>query len=309
MRKNLTKKLFLSVLTLAFAVISLGASTYAWFTLSKDAEVQAFDANVTVGSGLLLQAVEVGTLEENLDEDAWQTASLVVDASLYDDVVFQAATPANKLSTVTGFVDASVKGDDNKPVAVPTSGYVQFDLYFKLTTPDTANTYDLYFDGYKFESSNVVDWTIDKPYQGKDYATNADKYGLGKEIKYQVQDAARLAITSTTGEMIYEAAEGSDEYTEGIPTHNAAINYYNEVNPTAKLSLDDACLYPSYTSVGEKTLGQQVGTLTGSATVKVTVTVWIEGWDAECINAIFSQTLATSLSFYLGDKTPVTPGV
>ena len=32
MKKNLTKKLMLSVLTLAFAVVSLGASTFAWFT-------------------------------------------------------------------------------------------------------------------------------------------------------------------------------------------------------------------------------------------------------------------------------------
>ena len=39
MKKNLTKKLMLSVLTLAFAVVSLGASTFAWFTVSEEAKV------------------------------------------------------------------------------------------------------------------------------------------------------------------------------------------------------------------------------------------------------------------------------
>ena len=60
MRKNLTKKLFLSVLTLAFAVISLGASTYAWFVLSESASVQSFSGTVSAGeSGLEIAVYQI----------------------------------------------------------------------------------------------------------------------------------------------------------------------------------------------------------------------------------------------------------
>jgi hypothetical protein len=297
MKNKLTRKLMLSAFTLLFAVISLGASTYAWFTLSKDAEVQAFDAKVTVGSGLQIQAVAKNA---PINENAWQTASLIVNKDLYKDVIFQAATPSNKQSTADGFIDASANS-----AVVPTTGYITFDLHFKLTTPDTANKYNLYFDGYTLTSSNQADWTIDKTYKGKD-GENA-KYNLGEEIQYWVSDAARLAITPATGtEKIYQAASGSDEYTASIPTeNNAAVNYYNAVNTGSTLNVANASTYTAETSVAEKDNGQLVGTLTGSGTVKVTVTVWIEGWDGECINAIFSQVLSTTLSFYLGDKQAV----
>ena len=185
MKNKLTRKLMLSAFTLLFAVISLGASTYAWFTLSRDAEVQAFEAEVTIGSGLQIQAVAKG---EGVDDDAWQTASLTVNPELYNTVIFQAATPKDKLSTAQGFVDASAS---NAAVPAPTAqnpGYIQFDLCFKLTTPDVANNYDLYFDGYEFASDGVSDWTIDKPYEGLDYETAPEKYSLGAEIQYYVQD-------------------------------------------------------------------------------------------------------------------------
>ena len=54
MRKNLTKKLFLSVLTLAFAVISLGASTYAWFVGMKTVNVSSFDVEIAAIDSLSL---------------------------------------------------------------------------------------------------------------------------------------------------------------------------------------------------------------------------------------------------------------
>ena len=62
MRKNLTKKLFLSVLTLAFAVISLGASTYAWFTMSKNAQINAFEAEVQAGEGIEIAVTPTATI-------------------------------------------------------------------------------------------------------------------------------------------------------------------------------------------------------------------------------------------------------
>ena len=56
MKNKLTRKLMLSAFTLLFAVISLGASTYAWFTLSKDVTVESFQGTVTAGtSGLEVQ--------------------------------------------------------------------------------------------------------------------------------------------------------------------------------------------------------------------------------------------------------------
>ena len=60
MKKNLTKKLMLSVLTLAFAVVSLGASTFAWFTTSPSAKVEQVETAVIGGSGIEIGVGKIG---------------------------------------------------------------------------------------------------------------------------------------------------------------------------------------------------------------------------------------------------------
>ena len=78
--KNLTKKLFLSMLTVAFAVVALGTTTFAWFTLSTEAKVEVFDAQVSAGSGfeIAVTAKGVGVTPQT----KWYTGSLPTTAIL-----------------------------------------------------------------------------------------------------------------------------------------------------------------------------------------------------------------------------------
>jgi hypothetical protein len=306
MKNKLTRKLMLSAFTLLFAVISLGASTYAWFTLSNKAVVETFEANVTVGSGLQLQALQANSTEEQLDPQKWEVSSLSIPQSFFTNVKFQAVTPKNKLNTVQGFVDVTAKDENGAYIEVDNTGYIQFDLYFKLSTPDAENTYDLYFDFYEF-TSVASSWQIDKAYTGKN--GNEANYSVGKTVTYYVEDAARLAITPADEdceEVIYQAAGKYDESTLGCPEVNAAINYYKAVNGEDSIDYNEKCKYPDKSSVKSQNEGQKIGVLTGSEIVKITIFVWIEGWDAECFNAIFSQTLKTKLGFYLAPKKPIT---
>ena len=49
--KKLTRKLFISILSMAFAVIAIGTTTFAWITISTTAKVEEFSANVEAGAG------------------------------------------------------------------------------------------------------------------------------------------------------------------------------------------------------------------------------------------------------------------
>lgn len=62
--KNLSKKLLLSILSIALVVIALGTSTFAWFTLSNQASVGEFNVEVTAGEGM----------ELSLDGTTWYSA-------------------------------------------------------------------------------------------------------------------------------------------------------------------------------------------------------------------------------------------
>lgn len=298
MKNKLTRKLMLSVFTLLFAVISLGASTYAWFTLSRNAKVEAFEASVTIGSGLNLQAVAHATDSVPVDGN-WEVSSLTLNNSLYSNVKFQDITPNNAEDLSQGFVNVI----DSQNASA--TGYICFDLFFKLTDDTDSKTYDLYFTGYTFDTPVKTSWTIDKNYGGKDQPEwNEDsKYSIGESIQYYAQDAARLGIVPGGSESsaIYQAPSGSPEFTPdaGEGNVNAALNYYNAVNPNAPKSVPDD-FYTANSAVEDD--GQLVGTFTNdNRTIKVTVYVWLEGWDAECINAIFAQKLSVSLDFYLGE--------
>ena len=99
MRKNLTKKLFLSVLTLAFAVISLGASTYAWFTMSKEANVDKFTGKVTsTESGLEICATDLTVLTADVPASKWQTTSLNLLDVLIALAITASTNPAAELA-------------------------------------------------------------------------------------------------------------------------------------------------------------------------------------------------------------------
>ena len=128
MKKNLTKKLFLSILTLAFAVVSLGASTYAWFTMSKDADVEAFTADVKAGEGIEVAV----TATSDYSAAQWYTGTVptgVVQAAAVQsaDFKFDAATTKDTAATI---VDRA---------GVASTGYVTFYVHIKAAEAGKIN--------------------------------------------------------------------------------------------------------------------------------------------------------------------------
>ena len=310
MRKNLTKKLFLSVLTLAFAVISLGASTYAWFTLSKDATVDTFQGKVTAGtSGLEIQITNFDVTTPV--ESAWSVTSIpasVINGFLDPEFKFAAVqfdqsnytfkTQAQALEAATG--NATFNKD-----------YIAFNVHFRLS--DAAATdadVNLYLKELGFTTTNVsaTPWNAAKSYTDGNGSTIAQG---PLAAPYYVQDAARVAFdTSSTYDHVYEATSGSDHYTSAKAGHTnlGAVDYYNKVNEQeAQIEQDGAMVdNPKYIKVPagyykpeqKPAENVQLGVLPNDgSSIYVTVYVWVEGWDAECINNIFSQILSIDMSF------------
>ncbi|MGI6728746.1 MAG: hypothetical protein ACOX5P_00560 [Bacilli bacterium] len=50
--RKLTTKLLFAIISAAFALVALGTTTFAWFTISNTASVSQFSAQVTAGQGL-----------------------------------------------------------------------------------------------------------------------------------------------------------------------------------------------------------------------------------------------------------------
>lgn len=50
--QKLTRKLFISIFTAVFALVTLGATTFAWFTLTTTVSIEEFQAEITSGTGI-----------------------------------------------------------------------------------------------------------------------------------------------------------------------------------------------------------------------------------------------------------------
>lgn len=291
MRKNLTKKLFLSILTLAFAVVSLGASTYAWFILSEDASVKSFSGTVTAGtSGLEIQVAAIGA---DPVDTKWRSTELDIanDLPTAADVTFDALQNAATFSgSAFTKLDTSVAGEEN-------GNYVAFRLYFRLADVSGIPTEGekVYLTDYDLTTEGTPgSWYVNKAYEGVTGPVAVGEAG----VVYYVSDAARIAFVAGGTSTVYEAetlAGAANFASHGIG-EKGAFSYYNAVSDA------DLTLPSYYTAKTSLDAAQELGTLTAGANqAYVDVYVWIDGWDQECINAIFTQQLNIALKFSLNN--------
>ena len=114
MKNKLTRKLMLSAFTLLFAVISLGASTYAWFTMSKDATIQAFQGTVTSGTSGLEVAI---TAYDNftVQESDWSSTEIKSTTIKNKNVMADTSYKFQKI-LLSGFSGDELLSDLNKLV-------------------------------------------------------------------------------------------------------------------------------------------------------------------------------------------------
>jgi hypothetical protein len=139
--------------------------------------------------------------------------------------------------------------------------------------------------------------------------------GVGTERTYKVEDAARIAVVFNGSTKIYEKEEDAAANNfAGMSCKYGAYNYYDSKNPNAKLVQNNSNYNAYTTEQVEKTLLTNtedntelvVGTSEkASDIITFQVKIWIEGWDSECLNAIFGQAL--SVQFKVSLIKPKTP--
>lgn len=320
MKNKLTRKLMLSAFTLLFAVISLGASTYAWFVISNDTKVNTFEGTVTAGeSGLEIAVGAVGGSAQNL---VWRSTELdlATDFAAATHVVFEALQNQKdfsvgaftKLNGTSGVANSTVDEDDN----IVSGNYVAFRLYFRLADANAGSTGTVYLTDYDLTGPAAPSpWYVNKAYT----AADGSSVGANTEMTYNVEDAARIAFVTQTATNIYEVEDAPVTATQNRSSgigKLGAYDYYEKVigtlagYPQKKVTEDnpetenDETVYEDDYYVLSK-LAQSplsIGELSGTSTTYVDVYVWIEGWDMECINAIFSQTLKVLLKFSLSPQ-------
>ena len=155
--KKLMRKLVLSSFALGLAVVTLTTTTFAWYTSNVEVKANNISgASASAGSALLMISNDNAAIADK----KWSTT---IDVTKYNTVPTDAtvaATP-NQLTPVKyASSDSTLSGITLTTLTdVVSSGYIQFDLYFKMASGAGETRY-LWLTGLTLSNQQALTSTL-----------------------------------------------------------------------------------------------------------------------------------------------------
>lgn len=285
MNKNLRKAMISAICMLIVGVMSLTGVTYAWFTSSSSATVtgMTFDVYAPVG----------GVLISDTFNTNWGYSIELEDANFTDFM---------PVSTSDNLIDGKLQFFAGTVNTVPSQGVALGNEIYTLaagTGTYFEKTLYLYNDGAEAVSVNLAGTTIAFNTAGtKDNgAQNAMRLALVKHGQYDQKTASVAPASGSAGVAIYEP----NASTHVDATVSGKLPYYGITGASGMNTWFDSSKASQYTeavnTVAELTDSALTVTVDAGMCYAVTVYVWLEGQDVDCVNKVGGSNLMAALSF------------
>lgn len=310
MKNTIKKRAFVSAIAmLIVSAIVLTSSTFAWFSMSKEASVESMDLTVSSPEGIQISA----------NASAW-TASLSVDEifdidpatksrydayegnnNLYPADLIPVSSAFSGAESATGYANFyKVTLNDANKVSITSvvqskesqdaAGLVAFDLFFKVAEAETVY----------FNSSTVTDNSNSKINTAlrvafsplgtvaigtaPETAQALNSFASGKTVSYEVDSVNRsddaTALGIAPGALTTKHLNGMSG--QGSTATNGIVNAGANISGTAVKDTD---------SNSTKCFSLSAGI------TKVRVYIWVEGQDVDCLNSVAGASLTAALKF------------
>ena len=312
MKTKIYKKLILSLGVFLFACVSLLTTTFAWFSIAQDATVGDLSMSISGGQELLVSLDGVNFFDNLTSEEiqkAFGENVSITNVTTTDLDVYHSSYSYDQLSLA------------NKD-------YITFDLWFKTNdalcnglflTNNLTPTYN--YETAKNESlrgtycfSKGVEYTnpVDFQYSESElrtantkatyYAADAMRIGI-KELNVDVVELNEVDTREELQKFIYDPSEDEER---GFGSIYGALDLLKKrldgsVTPPVQkpdtkyqLSMMEYNYYA--TSNASHCATFQQGT-DGAFYAKVRVSIWCEGWDADCLDGILNDHVLVQLYF------------
>ena len=309
MKKGLKLKLGMSVASLALLAGALSTTTYAWFTTNAEAKVSNVTVNAEATSDSIYLSLDGIHFSNSITLDASKvqlTSVSYVDGAYkkYNGKDSETATE-NWDATTAGTVTPDATGI--KGTATDKGQYLTFTIYFKTTSNGSNIVFD--DESTSFTNSTPNEFTLladyDKTLAGSKYANgylvNATRlavtsYASGFEGAQITKDATFGDATRTVYKTVDAAATTYDKDSGIIQTDakNYAWQYYQAVMGNRTNVVPTAETAEAISSTTVVATGAKSGSI-----YKADFTFYVEGWDADCMDAILGQNIDMALGFKL----------
>ena len=201
--------------------------------------------------------------------------------------------------------DAATNGD-----------YIFFDLWLRVINTSGNNpTYKL-----KFSNRTSITGTPEEVQLYNDLTTQDGTYSAPNKLEFNPADAMRLGLNvledNNNKLMVYEPNTGYGSYAiegstanETNPAKNAMYTYYNNLNPLTpfvKGVSDNGQLTTlknnTSNQINDSEIAEFKYTNGSYNVVKLSVMVWLEGWDADYVVGINNNNIMVKLGFEIEEK-------
>lgn len=324
-------KLIPAIAMLLIAVVCLSSASYAWFTMSKTVTASGIQLTVIAPINLLISNAVNGTYAETTTLTSNFGTGKLIPASTTSALDFYHAdqiktTDLGAPSATTTFTQS------NTPVAMNTDGYyVDFKLWLKTTGEDDVNvtvsqllsTITTAMTTYVIDSTITDTTSLQSKTQGSvftfapgvgtDYAggvqgvatavptvasatydANTRYYKLG----VSVTDATRFAILDGAGTAVITTPTAAPNviYGEDVDYFAGITGPISAANAAAPAT---GYIGTSVTANSTNALFTCTGGTAGidNTPTAITVRVWFEGQDAECISDVANTSFAMTIGF------------
>lgn len=305
---RMTKRLFLSIITVVLTIAALGSTTFAWFTITNIATVQPFQAQVISDQG-----IEIAIGDDSPLTLEWKTTLTVQDIYDYINDAYGANTfRFNHVSSPDGrtFYSLGTGSIGN----TTTEGYLSLPIHFRSDSTNEINLTQLVLSGAPSTFTTRVGFTDSKGVYrnaNSDLSTNpADAFrvsltgAIGGVTTTTAYENPSSATNTVLGGLTNANLSGTTEDVQGVPTYigvNGAQNYYYRSNAMLPGGIESVNVVTTVQSVVSiKVLDLTSGSLvTADAEYygSIIVNVWFEGWDAEGYNALLDSIVSLSMRF------------
>lgn len=326
----------MGVLSLLLVAVTFTTTTYAWFKINSNANVDGFEFQVSGGEGfqvsvdghnyyrdLSLRQIQKAILVKYKGFTINENEELIQDGEAVNDSQIESLIREIQLLPRTSTNGFDIY-DNYNARALPTDGsYVEFDVYFKTNSTETMDElkYDIFLSGKEIllnDGSTVAPTSItsevtnvslkakmitgDRSLNPKDtievYSANA--------MRMSIQDNTSATPQATIYELPNERDLGSyaTDYNGGDSNldrlynadKNAMFTYYNNLRPSAKLNKMRYEEKPETIRSLDGDIPRVTRIQSGEEAKVVTFRLWLEGWDADCFDGL-DKSISVKLSF------------
>lgn len=314
------KRLLFSVAALVIAIAVATGSTFAWFTINREVNVEQMDISVTAGSqGIYIATAKEGPYKTALSLQDLKNAGYKADASL---------------DAVTSPDGEVIKDLDGNTLGADTKKFIEMKFYFRATG-ETAPIIDL-----KRTNNTLITGrnTVLEPHESglpqtvfntwRDIDANefgqANAIALNAPVPVRAAHAARVSFNAVADDGTTTSTRVWDPY-YGDPTTfcgkenpdnaskfdnavgNFALGYYNGTKPDGEADIT----WPESGIASTEAKGDffnDVLKLTPVAGVpntyegELTIRIWLEGWDGDCMTSILGDKIKADFVFAIRDE-------